>query len=585
MRLAETPVLLLDIQASAAASAGGALLEVGWQPHPAPAPDGAQFTDNVQTYLAQMPVAEIAPRLGRLTGLSTEQMQSAHPPHEIWRNLQFAARTVATANALAANDGSVCPVVAHYARFEAPYLQQMQMQTHPQQSKDQGPQNLHLDLICTHEIARRLLPGLPRKGLRAVAGYFGYDTSALRRCRHHLAATSVIWTALAEQLSSLHGVNTLTELKAWIMAIPVPRPGGRQFQVPGEMLRQLPEGPGIYRFLSRTGKPLYVGKAKDLSQRVRTYFQPRRKHPEHILEMLSRAVAVKTTPTPSALEAALLEQDVIKQLAPPYNIALAPAGTPLQFWSRDLTSRSPQADAHHPRGPVPAAGPFTLLEALVNALAAGGDAATRLRPLLDQGGKEPLDSACLGAGLELFRQAHQETLHRMPPGHALLAVARQLWIDQQIGAEEETDTASAEKSATSAPLWTPERVRRHLEHAVRQAGALLRRSRWLIRLGNATLIWRLPDTHTEVYRALTFHQGVVIARRNRSSLAAPPQETAPSLSPRWRPQDRTTYDRLRVATTELRRLVHEKRPVTIVLKGKNNPALNREHLARLLHWL
>lgn len=586
MRLVETPVLLLDIQASAAASAGGVLLEVGWAPHPSPEPDGARDADRIQTYLAKMATAEISPRLERLTGLSTEQLHSGHPPHEIWRHLLSAARTVAAANA-AANGRSACPIVAHYARFEAPYLQQMQTQTltHPQQSKEQSAQDLHLDLICTHDIARRLLPGLPRKGLRAVAGYFGHDTSPLRRCRHHLTATGIIWTALAEQLSALHGVSSLTELKAWVASTPIPRPGGRQFQVPGEMLRQLPEGPGIYRFLSRTGKPLYVGKAKHLNQRVRTYFQPRRKLPEHILEMLSRVATVKTTPTPTALEAALLEQDVIKALAPPYNIALAPAGTPLQFWSRDLTSPSPQADPRHPWGPVPAAGPFTLLEPLVKAIAGKGDAATRLAPRLDPGGAEALDSACLGAGLELFHQTHQEKLHRLPPGRALLAVARQLWIDQQIGANEATEADSVDQIAAPAPLWTPERVCRHLEHAVRQAGALLRRGRWLIRLGDATLIWRRPHTHAETYRALSFHRGLVMARSTTASLAAPPQEAAMSPAPRWHPSDRTTYDRLRVATTELRRLVQEERPVIIVLKGRNNPTLNGKRLARLLNWL
>ena len=83
-----------------------------------------------------------------------------------------------------------------------------------------------------------LLPGLPRKGLRAVAGYFGHDTPPLRRCAHHLAATGVIWSELTGQLAANLGINTIAELQAWLASTPVSRcfkrNGGRLFQVPRE---------------------------------------------------------------------------------------------------------------------------------------------------------------------------------------------------------------------------------------------------------------------------------------------------------------------------------------------------------------
>jgi DNA polymerase-3 subunit epsilon len=578
MALADLPVMLLDIQASAAASAGGALLEVGWQRHPVSGPNA-----DTQTHLVEMPTTEIHPRLARLTGLSTEQMQAARPLDEIWNHLQVAAGEIAAANDLpgaCGNTLSICPVVVHYARFEAPFLAQLR-------PRNQAAPAVCFDLICTHEIARRLLPGLPRKGLRAVAGYFGHDTHPLRRCCHHLTATGVIWTALAKKLSSHHGIDSFAELKAWIDNTPVPRPGARQFQVPMQSVRELPDNPGIYRFLSRTGKPLYVGKAKALNQRVRTYFQPRRHHPEHILEMLSRAAAVKTTPTPTALEAALLEQDVIKRLAPPYNIALAPHTTELQFWSRDLTSQAPQVDARHPWGPIPNGVPFTLMAALVKALAAGDDDSrqTRLRITLDHTREKSLDRTCLAAGLGLFHHTHQGLLQHMSPGRAIMTLGRQLWAKEGIDAKKNTDAAADEETPESPFLWTPERVCRTLEHAARHAGALLRRSRWLVLLGNATLVWRLSDTNSEAYRGLVFHAGRVIARENLSQMAAATQVKAPPQHRNWRPQNKTTYDRLRVATTELRRLIREERPVSMVLSGTGRPTLKRECLARLLSWI
>jgi hypothetical protein len=55
---------------------------------------------------------------------------------------------------------------------------------------------------------------------------------------------------------------------------------------------------------------------------VNSYFQSRRKHSEHILEMLTQAKDLDVTVTGSALEAAVLESDEIKTFKPPYNMAL-----------------------------------------------------------------------------------------------------------------------------------------------------------------------------------------------------------------------------------------------------------------------
>ncbi len=95
-----------------------------------------------------------------------------------------------------------------------------------------------------------------------------------------------------------------------------------------EKIASLPQNAGVYQYLDKDSRILYIGKAKNLSKRVKSYFnltptlRAKSTLSARIQKMLSETVSMDYIVTPSEHDALILENSLIKQLKPKYNILL-----------------------------------------------------------------------------------------------------------------------------------------------------------------------------------------------------------------------------------------------------------------------
>ncbi len=87
-----------------------------------------------------------------------------------------------------------------------------------------------------------------------------------------------------------------------------------------ENISNLPKTPGVYQFIDKQSEVLYVGKAKNLKSRIKSYFAKEINRGAGIFAMVEKAKYIKFIECESEIEAVVLEAELIKKLRPKYNI-------------------------------------------------------------------------------------------------------------------------------------------------------------------------------------------------------------------------------------------------------------------------
>lgn len=94
-----------------------------------------------------------------------------------------------------------------------------------------------------------------------------------------------------------------------------------------EKIKILPHNPGVYRFLNKEGKIIYIGKAKDLKKRVSQYFTTPERLTAKTRVLVQNIADIQHTVVESEQDALLLENNLIKEYKPKYNILLKDSKT------------------------------------------------------------------------------------------------------------------------------------------------------------------------------------------------------------------------------------------------------------------
>jgi DNA polymerase III subunit epsilon len=225
-----------------------------------------------------------------LTGLADTELRRAPQP------------AVAVRRFLAFADDAV--LVAHNARFDLAFLdREVECLTGRRLA---GP------VVDTVWLARRLLAGrTSRCSLAALAHFFGTAARPCHRALPDAEATAEILLALIG-LAQERGARTVAEL------VDLSTPQARRVHAKRSLVHGAPQRPGVYLFRDGHGTVLYVGKARDLRARLRSYFGSGRQRPS-VEAALAAVEEIEWRALGSELEAALEELRLIRELRPPAN--------------------------------------------------------------------------------------------------------------------------------------------------------------------------------------------------------------------------------------------------------------------------
>jgi len=275
--------VVVDVETTGLTPARAALCEIG-----AVHVDGLEIGGTFETLVA--PGRPLPPAIASLTGLEDNDLRRAPKPGiAVRRLLTFSRERV---------------FVGHNARFDLAFLDR--------EVEQLTGKRLGGPVVDTAALARRLLVGrAQRVGLASLAHFFGTSVQPCHRALPDAQATAEVLVRLVglAQERGARTVGDLCELAA---------PRARRVYGKRSLVFGAPTRPGVYLFRGAGDQVLYVGRARDLRARLRSYFRSERQRPA-VEAALSALERVEWREHGSELSAALEELRLLRELRPPAN--------------------------------------------------------------------------------------------------------------------------------------------------------------------------------------------------------------------------------------------------------------------------
>jgi len=207
-------------------------------------------------------------------------------------------------------------VTAHNLSFDRSFLNKEYLLIGKE--KPDNPQ------LCTLRLSKRLYPELRSRSLASLSYHLKVKLINAHRALPDAEATAQILIRMLKNLKRNDDVKTLSDLLS-LQVIPSQKETKiRISKHLKEDVYSLPEAPGVYYFLNSKGKVIYIGKAKSLSKRVRSYFLlTAQRKAKKIIKQTKR---IKYEVTNSELTALLSEAELIKLINPRHNYQLKQYG-------------------------------------------------------------------------------------------------------------------------------------------------------------------------------------------------------------------------------------------------------------------
>jgi DNA polymerase-3 subunit epsilon len=205
--------------------------------------------------------------------------------------------------------------VAHNASFDRGFVDQSFERC--------GMPHMEVPVLCTARMARRLMPSRGSKSLRSIAHQLGIRNPASHRAGGDAETTARVLLHFFEILDERFEISEVGELVAFqykpVSSVVTPPKNILRIK---DQLPELPYSPGVYFFHDKKGNILYIGKAKELHERVQSYFTFNIGHTEKVRKLVRQVHTITWKTTETELSALLLESHSIKEHQPPFNSAL-----------------------------------------------------------------------------------------------------------------------------------------------------------------------------------------------------------------------------------------------------------------------